>query len=74
MITLVTEKKHVDSGKFPIDELQGFSKRTGATVIVRDYAIITHGIIQWVGHVPIDRAMVLCEALRAVSEETSCQK
>ena len=72
MITLFCEKKDVESGQFPIEHLQSFGKRTGATIIVRDYAIITYGIIQWLGREPIDRAMVLCEALREVSKE--CQK
>jgi hypothetical protein len=68
MITLVCQKSEVQSGQFPMSELQAFSKRTGATVIVRDYAIITYGIIQWLNHQPIDKAMILCEALR------ECQK
>jgi len=72
MITLFCEKTDLETGRFPIEELQSFSKRTGATVIVRDYAIITYGIIQWLNYQPIDKAMILCEALREVSHE--CQK
>ena len=68
MITLFCEKQNLENGQFPIDELQAFSKRTGATVIVRDYAIITYGIIQWLNYQPIDKAMILCEALREVSQ------
>jgi hypothetical protein len=77
MITFVCQKSEVQSGQFPIDELQKFSKRTGATVVIRDYAIITYGIIQWLNYQPIDKAMILCEALREVQNEVRgsiCQK
>ena len=72
MINLFCEKENIENGQFPMEHLQAFSKRTGATVIVRNYAIITYGIIQWLNYNPIDKAMILCEALREVSQE--CQK
>jgi len=65
MITLVCQKSEVQSGQFPIDELQKFSKRTGAKIIIRNYAIIRDGVISFIA----DRSMIICEALRAVQNE-----
>lgn len=72
MITLFAEKKDIESGQFPIQELQAFSERTGARVVIRGYAKIEQGIITYL----FDRSMIICEALRKVQNEVrslSCQ-
>lgn len=43
MITFTIEKKHVDSGQFPIKDIKQFSINTGIHVVIIKYAEIING-------------------------------
>jgi len=69
MITLITDKKDVDSGQYPIEDLQEFSKRHKSTVIIRDYARIHNGTINFVRSQSIDKALEECKILQQIRDE-----
>ena len=47
MVLFTTNKKEVDSGQFPIEQLQEFSKNTKSIVAIKDYAVIIDGVVSF---------------------------
>ena len=44
MVLFTTDKKEVDGGQFPIEQLQELSRNTKAIVAIKDYAVIVDGV------------------------------
>ena len=47
MVLSTTDKKEVDGGQFPIEQLQEFSKNTKSIVAIKDYAVIIDGVVSF---------------------------
>jgi len=64
MLTLFVDKSTLTT-HFKLTELQEYSKKHNARVIIRGHAKIIDGIVCTLA----DKSMIMCEALKAVKEE-----